>query len=59
MVDGATNGLDQEVADHFAATIARFKGKVTILFVTHRAPERLQPDRIIHLTPIADQRAAA
>ena len=57
--DEATSGLDAAVADHFAATIARFKGKVTILFVTHRAPERLQPDRIIYLGPVGDQRAAA
>jgi subfamily B ATP-binding cassette protein HlyB/CyaB len=57
--DEATSGLDQAVADHFAATIARFKGKVTILFVTHRAPDRLNPDRIIHLAPVTDQRAAA
>ena len=49
--DEATSGLDVEVADHFADTIARFKGKVTILFVTHRAPERLVPDRIVRLTP--------
>ena len=47
--DEATSGLDVVVADHFAATIARFKGKVTILFVTHRAPERLVPDRIVRL----------
>jgi len=47
--DEATSGLDVAVADHFAATIARFKGKVTILFVTHRAPERLVPDRIVRL----------
>ena len=47
--DEATSGLDSGVADHFAATIARFKGKVTILFVTHRAPERLEPDRIVNL----------
>jgi ATP-binding cassette, subfamily B, bacterial HlyB/CyaB len=49
--DEATSGLDVEVADHFATTIARFKGKVTILFVTHRAPERLVPDRIVRLMP--------
>ena len=48
--DEATSGLDVAVAEQFAATIARFKGKVTILFVTHRAPERLQPDRTIRLT---------
>jgi subfamily B ATP-binding cassette protein HlyB/CyaB len=47
--DEATSGLDVEAAEHFAATIARFKGKVTILFVTHRVPERLVPDRIVKL----------
>jgi len=57
--DEATSGLDHGVADHFAATIARFKGKVTILFVTHRAPERLKADRIVHLAGAGDERAAA
>ncbi|MEO8754210.1 MAG: peptidase domain-containing ABC transporter [Casimicrobiaceae bacterium] len=57
--DEATSGLDNAVADHFAATIARFKGKVTILFVTHRAPERLKPDRIVQLAALGDERAAA
>src|SRR5262249_7776289 len=33
--DEATSGLDAAVAEQFAATIARLKGKVTILFVTH------------------------
>jgi ATP-binding cassette, subfamily B, bacterial HlyB/CyaB len=47
--DEATSGLDTAVAEHFATTITRFKGKVTILFVTHRAPERLKPDRIVNL----------
>jgi subfamily B ATP-binding cassette protein HlyB/CyaB len=47
--DEATSGLDVAVAEQFAATIARFKGKVTILFVTHRAPESLRPDRIVRL----------
>ena len=57
--DEATSGLDHAVAEQFAATIARLKGKVTIVFVTHRAPERLQPDRVIHLAPLAERRAAA
>ncbi len=47
--DEATSGLDVEAAEHFAATIARFKGKVTILFVTHRVPDRLVPDRVVRL----------
>ena len=57
--DEATSGLDGVVAEQFAATIARLKGKVTILFVTHRAPDRLQPDRIVHLGPATGDRAAA
>ena len=57
--DEATSGLDAAVADHFAATIARFKGKVTILFITHRMPERLQPDRIVRLDALADVPRAA
>ena len=57
--DEATSGLDAAVAEQFAATIARLKGKVTILFVTHRAPERLHPDRIVHLAAAAADRAAA
>jgi len=57
--DEATNGLDAAVAEQFAATIARLKGKVTILFVTHRAPERLHPDRIVRLEVAAADRAAA
>jgi len=57
--DEATSGLDGTVAEHFAATIARFKGKVTILFITHRVPERLQPDRVVQLVPPGEQRAAA
>jgi len=57
--DEATSGLDAGVAEHFAATIARFKGKVTILFITHRAPEKLVPDRVVHLAPAAGERAAA
>jgi subfamily B ATP-binding cassette protein HlyB/CyaB len=57
--DEATSGLDATVADHFAATIARFKGKVTILFVTHRVPDRLKPDRVVQIGALAQGRAAA
>lgn len=57
--DEATSGLDAAVADHFAATIARFKGKVTIVFITHRLPERLGADRIVHLAAAAGLSRAA
>ena len=32
-----------------AATIARFRRQVTILFITHRVPAALAPDRVIEL----------
>ena len=57
--DEATSGLDAGVAEHFAATIARLKGKVTILFITHRVPAELKPDRVVQLAPAAGERAAA
>ena len=57
--DEATSGLDAAVAEQFAATIARFKGKVTILFITHRVPEKLRPDRVVHLSAPSSTRAAA
>ena len=57
--DEATSGLDASVAEHFAATIARLKGKVTILFITHRVPAELKPDRVVQLAPAGGERAAA
>ncbi|MFO1412644.1 MAG: peptidase domain-containing ABC transporter [Burkholderiales bacterium] len=57
--DEATSGLDATVAEHFAGTIARFKGKITILFITHRVPDKLAADRVIHLAPAGGERAAA
>ncbi len=59
LFDEATSGLDATVADHFAATIARFKGKVTIIFITHRLPERLGADRVVHLDALAGMPRAA
>ncbi|MCC7039540.1 MAG: peptidase domain-containing ABC transporter [Burkholderiales bacterium] len=59
LFDEATSGLDATVADHFAATIARFKGKVTIIFITHRMPERLGADRVVHLDALTGLPRAA
>jgi subfamily B ATP-binding cassette protein HlyB/CyaB len=47
--DEATSSLDPAVAEQIAATIARFRGKVTILFITHRIPSTLAPDRVVEL----------
>jgi subfamily B ATP-binding cassette protein HlyB/CyaB len=51
--DEATSSLDGAVAEQIAATIARFRGKVTILFITHRVPSALAPDRVVELRPRA------
>ena len=51
LFDEATSSLDPDVATDIAATIARLRGKVTILFITHRIPPALAPDRIIELRP--------
>jgi subfamily B ATP-binding cassette protein HlyB/CyaB len=47
--DEATNGLDPATADQFAKTINQFRGRVTILFITHQLPKGLQVDRVITL----------
>ena len=47
--DEATSSLDPAVAEQIAATIARFRRQVTILFITHRVPAALAPDRVIEL----------
>jgi hypothetical protein len=42
--DEAVSNLDQQTAEHFAQTINRLKGKVTMLFITHQVPKGLQVD---------------
>jgi subfamily B ATP-binding cassette protein HlyB/CyaB len=47
--DEAVSNLDQQTAEHFAKTINKLKGKVTMLFITHHLPQGLQVDEIFHL----------
>ena len=49
LFDEATSSLDPAVAEDVAATIARFRGRATILFITHRIPAALKPDRVVVL----------
>jgi len=44
--DEAVSNLDQQTADHFARTINKLKGKVTIIFITHQIPRGLQVDEV-------------
>ncbi len=57
--DEAVSNLDQQTAEHFAKTISRLKGKVTMLFITHQIPRGLQVDEVFsfysqqHATTVA------
>jgi ATP-binding cassette, subfamily B, bacterial HlyB/CyaB len=45
--DEATSALDGETAEAFAKTINQLRGKVAMLFVTHRLPASLKVDRTL------------
>ena len=45
--DEAVSNLDQATAEHFAGTINKLKGRVTMLFITHQLPKALQVDETI------------
>ena len=47
--DEATSSLDQETAEHFAATINQLKGHVTMLFITHALPKNLLVDEVVRI----------
>ncbi|WP_298398713.1 peptidase domain-containing ABC transporter [uncultured Azonexus sp.] len=47
--DEAVSNLDQATAEHFARTINKLKGKVTMLFITHQIPRGLAVDEVIAL----------
>lgn len=47
--DEAISNLDQQTAEHFAQTINRIKGKVTMVFITHQVPKGLQVDEVVNM----------
>ena len=47
--DEAISNLDQQTAEHFAQTINRIKGKVTMIFITHQVPKGLQVDEVVDM----------
>jgi subfamily B ATP-binding cassette protein HlyB/CyaB len=44
--DEAVSNLDTQTAEHFARTINKLKGQVTMLFITHQIPRGLQVDEV-------------
>lgn len=51
--DEATSSLDAPTAAAFAATINRYKGRVTLLFIAHQLPPNLQVDVTVQIGPEA------
>ena len=47
--DEAVSNLDTQTAEHFARTINKLKGTVTMLFITHQIPRGLAVDEVIEL----------
>lgn len=47
--DEAVSNLDQQTAEHFAQTVNKIKGQVTILFITHQFPKGLNVDEAVIL----------
>ena len=47
--DEATSSLDAQTAEHFASTINRLKGKVSMIFITHALPQALQVDQVVRI----------
>lgn len=48
--DEAVSNLDQLTAAHFARTINKLKGQVTMLFITHQVPKGLVVDEVVELS---------
>ncbi|ADL55456.1 peptidase domain-containing ABC transporter [Gallionella capsiferriformans] len=45
--DEAVSSLDQATAEHFAGTVNKLKGRVTMLFITHQLPKALLVDEVL------------
>ena len=56
--DEAVSNLDQHTAEHFAKTINKLKGQVTMLFITHQIPRGLMVDEVIELGSKASRQMA-
>ena len=53
--DEAVSNLDQATSEHFAQTVNRLKGKVTILFITHHVPRGLQVDELFNMNGVPNK----
>ncbi len=54
--DEATGSLDPETAEQFAATVNRFRGRITLLFITHHLPQGLVVDQTVSIGTTRDDK---
>ncbi|MGO8753775.1 MAG: peptidase domain-containing ABC transporter [Gallionellaceae bacterium] len=47
--DEAVSNLDHQTAEHFAVTVNKLKGRVTMLFITHQMIKALEVDEVVRL----------
>lgn len=50
VLDEAMSSLDPDLADAFVDTINGLRGRVSVIFIGHRLPERLKCDVVVDLT---------
>ena len=56
--DESTSNLDRDTAEHFVATANQFRGKISMIFITHDLPKNLLVDAVIRIgdAPATDNR---
>lgn len=47
--DEATSSLDQSTAEQFAQTANQFRGKISMIFITHDLPKSLKVDEVVRI----------
>jgi len=47
--DESTSNLDKQTAEQFVATANQFRGKISMIFITHDLPKNLQVDEVVRI----------
>lgn len=55
VLDEATSSLDPELADGLIETVNALRGQVSVLFIGHRLPARLQCDSVVRIAVASTQ----
>jgi len=47
--DESTSNLDKQTAEQFVATANQFRGRISMIFITHDLPKNLQVDEVVRI----------